>query len=94
MPFELGQTVVTAAALDALGWQDGEEFPAAVKQMLDRHASHDWGDLGVHDCRMNDAAVRRGDDRVLSRYNLDAGAFYVITEWDRSVTTVLRVQDY
>ena len=93
--FKLGQVVVTTAALSAI---------AGAGQMPDefvlRHVRGDWGDLDEQDRRFNDAAIaHEGDvkrqDRILSAYKTNEGArVWVITEYDRSLTTVLLPEEY
>lgn len=85
--FNLGQTFITALARELL---DDDQ----VQEMLTRHVSGDWGDLDEHDRAMNDRAVESGRHRILSRFDVGRQIFYVITEWDRSLTTVLRSEDY
>jgi len=51
------------------------------------------GDLGEGDKQANEEALTRGE-RILSRYDLEAGSFYIVTEADRSMTTVMRVEEY
>lgn len=58
-----------------------------------RHASGDWGNLCPEDTLANDDAVRNGD-RLLSAYGKGDQRFWIITEGDRSVTTVLLPEDY
>ncbi len=87
--FALGQTVATPGALRAL---EALGLPPLV--LLARHATGDWGDLGAADKQMNDEAVRTGEDRVLSAYTVREHRFYVITEHDRSLTTVLLCSEY
>lgn len=83
----LGQVVATAAALAALAQPD-------IVAALRRHAAGDWGDVSTDDRAANDAALREGA-RLLSAYRSAAGvAFWVLTEADRSVTTVLLPDDY
>jgi hypothetical protein len=84
--FHPGQTVVTAAAHELLS----EEQMFA---MLTFHLSGDWGELCAEDKRANEDALKYGN-RILSRYMVNDEPFYVITEHDRSVTTILRVSDY
>jgi hypothetical protein len=67
---------------------------ADVVELLARHASGDWGDLGADDKRLNDRAVR-DCGRLLSAYKLDGGVkVWIITEADRSATTVLLPDEY
>lgn len=85
--FELGRTVITPNALDTLNTED-------VCLSITRHICGDWGDLDEHDRRANDEAVL-DLERILSAYRDRAGVkFYVITEADRSATTVLLPEDY
>ena len=59
-----------------------------VQAALRRHESGDWGTLCDEDREANDVAVRE-QLRLVSVYHSDGSKFYVITEWDRSATTVL-----
>ncbi len=86
-PFALGQTVITANALARLRAED-------VHQALARHARGDWGDLDPEDVAENERSITEGC-RLLSAYTDRHGLkFWIITEWDRSVTTVLLPEDY
>jgi hypothetical protein len=85
--FPLGQTVITANAHERLTQDD-------VLGALKRHASGDWGDLCEEDRQENELSLRDGF-RILSVYYSVAGEkFWIITEADRSVTTVLMPEDY
>lgn len=61
--------------------------------LVSRHLAGDWGDLGKEDKQANEDAIQHGD-RILSMYQLKGEKFYVITEWDRSATTVMLAEDY
>lgn len=64
------------------------------QNFLARHQSGDWGELDEHDTQANETALEEGL-RLLSVYETAAGVrTYVITEWDRSVTTILLPEDY
>jgi hypothetical protein len=84
--FPLGQLVVTSNAADRL-------TPAEIGGGLDRHAGGDWGDLDPEDIAENELALREGF-RLFSTYGQGERRFWVITEADRSVTTVLLPDDY
>ncbi|MCO5193143.1 MAG: plasmid related protein [Anaerolineae bacterium] len=60
---------------------------------LKRHANCDWGDLDATDARTNDQALRDGL-RLLSAYDTPAGKLWIISEADRSVTTLLLPEEY
>lgn len=83
----LGRVVITPGALATL-------MPDAAATGLKRHAAADWGDVGKEDQRLNDEALRDGE-RLLSAYSDCKGTkFWVITEADRSMTTVLLPAEY
>ena len=89
MLFELGQVVATPGALRAL--QKAEQLPA---EFLDRHVAGDWGELEDEDKQENEFSVRNGF-RILSAYTTSAGdKIWIITEADRSATTLLLPEDY
>jgi hypothetical protein len=85
--FPLGEVVITRNAADALHAED-------VKICLGRHANGDWGDLCEEDQHSNEIALKQ-DLRLFSVYCDRASVkFYIITEHDRSVTTILLPEDY
>lgn len=85
--FSLGRMVVTANANNVLAAED-------ISTALDRHKSGDWGEVCQSDWKANDNAIKDGD-RILSSYTGSAGdKFWIITEADRSYTTVLMPDDY
>lgn len=85
--FSAGRILTTANAASQLSGPD-------VTTALRRHLSCDWGDLNFHDRQQNERALLDGC-RLFSAYRSDQGQrFYVITEADRSVTTLLLPEDY
>lgn len=88
--FASGQVVITTG-VDAL-IEQGRLDPAPY---LCRHLSGDWGDLDDSDRRLNDAALQSGEDRLFSSYQVAPDLkLWIITEWDRSVTTLLLPDEY
>jgi hypothetical protein len=87
-PLPLGRVVATPGALKLLLEAGGHPF-----DYLARHATGDWGNLCAFDRRQNEIALRDGY-RVLSAYETTAGRVWIITEADRSVTTILLPEDY
>ena len=87
--FELSQIVATPGALAALkkaGQQPGE--------FLTRHVNREWGDIPDEDRRENEYSLEHGF-RLLSAYKTNAGdRLWIITEADRSVTTLLLPEEY
>lgn len=88
--FELGQVVATPGALEAL-----EKAGVSAHRLLYRHVTGDWGDLSDDDKHANDRALLE-DTRLLSAYTLPGTdeKIWIITEWDRSYTTLLLPKDY
>jgi hypothetical protein len=84
----LGRVVATPGALKLLGKSGGHPF-----DYLARHATGDWGDICAFDRRQNKIALREGY-RVLSVYEVPAGRIWIITEADRSITTILLPEEY
>ena len=88
-PLRLGQLVATPGAIHAMA-AAGQD-PA---ELLARHRSGDWGEVPPEDWQANDEALAIGN-RVLSAYRLKDGTrLWVITEADRSVTTILLPDEY
>jgi hypothetical protein len=86
--FRLGRIVATPGALAAL--EASGQHPLAF---LSRHASGDWGDICASDREENAVSVREGH-RLLSAYTLRNGRrLWIMTESDRSVTTLLLPQE-
>ena len=87
-PLPLGKVVATPGALKHLLEAGEDPF-----DYLARHASGDWGDLCAFDRRQNERALRE-ESRVFSSYETTAGRCWIITEADRSVTTILLPEEY
>ena len=84
--FPLGQVVITASAHARLS---EDVFMASLR----RHASGDWGNVCKDDRLENELSLERGF-RLLSVYEDQSELFWIITEADRSVTTILMPEDY
>ena len=72
---------------------DNEEFAIGVTESLAKYKLLDWGDLGKEDIDSNDKALLNRD-RVVARYNIKPRSIYIITEADRSCTTILFPEEY
>jgi hypothetical protein len=87
--FPLGKVFMTVGARKAL-----EESNQSASEFLAKHSIGDWGLVCEDDSRENDFSVREGF-RILSAYKTEKGEkLYVITEWDRSLTTILLSSEY
>lgn len=88
--FDVGRTVATPGACDAMLRAD-----ILALTLLVRHQCGDWGELDAKDRAANDRAVSEGT-RILSAYQVgpDREKLWVITEWDRSATTILCPNEY
>jgi hypothetical protein len=87
--FLLGQLVATPGALAAL-----EEAGQNALEFLSRHVHGDWGEVPAEDKKENDFSVLN-TLRILSAYTLTTGVkIWIITEADRSATTILLPEEY
>src|SRR5262245_47125962 len=87
--FPLGQIYMTPGALEAL-----EESEQGASEFLHRHQSGDWGEMSEEDKQENDFSVDKRL-RIFSAYRTSKGEkLWVITEADRSVTTILLPGEY
>ena len=85
--FALGQICITPGAKVRLYHND-------VVTALNRHRSGDFGDVCEEDKALNEEAIETGD-RILSAYiDRNGIKFWIITEWDRSATTILLPSEY
>ena len=87
--FPLGRVLATPGALQAL-----EKAGQQPQEFLDRHVNGDWGEVDCHDAAENEFSLQRGF-RLLSSYTTAAGdKLWIITEADRSATTLLLPEEY
>ena len=87
--FPLGRLVATPGAIDLLRSVGEDLLPA----LLERHRSGDWGDVPEEDAQENQFSVRYGY-RIVSSYRVAGERLWVITERDRSATTLLLPSEY
>lgn len=86
---ELGFVVATPGALAAL--EEADQLPT---EFLTRHEAGDWGEVCPEDWQENELAIREAF-RILSAYTLRTGVrIWIITDADRSATTVLLPEEY
>ncbi|KVG12479.1 hypothetical protein [Burkholderia thailandensis] len=87
--FKLGRIFATPAALEAIA-----NARVSIIDLLIRHMRGDWGDLSESDRQQNELSVKAGL-RLLSCYVLPGHqTVWVVTEWDRTATTILLPGDY
>jgi hypothetical protein len=86
--FPLGRIVATPGAMGLIRSAGEDLLPA----LLERHRSGDWGDVPKEDARENEFSVRHGF-RIVSSYRVAGERLWVITEADRSATTLLLPSD-
>lgn len=92
MKFNPGKLVMTRGVNDLVA--DNEEFAKHVHLSLRRHLAGDWGDVCDEDRTANESALRVGE-RLFSVYQKEGvPKIWIITEWNRSYTTVLFPEEY
>ena len=88
--FKLGQLLMTRGVMISLR---DDEFGEFVTEILKRHAAGDWGDLSEEDKKENEFALNK-HLRLLSAYKKNDWKIWIITEADRSATTILFPEEY
>lgn len=83
-----GRWVVTRRIAEKIG--KDEDFALFITDSVNKFLRSDWGETCEEDSRLNDKAVISGEDRIVARYD----NIFIITEWDRSVTTILFTDEY
>ena len=84
----LGRILITQGAEALL-----HDLGKTPTDFLKRHQRGDWGDLDEHDQQVNQEAIEHGS-RVMSAYETSGGRLWIITEHDRSITTLLVPSEY
>ena len=86
--FPLGQIVATPGALDVL-----DRGAVNAAELLRRHQSGDWGNVPPEDAEENELSIVN-NNRILSSYSVGENRIWIITEADRSSTTLLLPEEY
>ena len=89
---KLGQVVATSRIVRKTT-EDGKFFDFIVS-CLERYRRSDWGDTCEEDQKLNNDAVKYGNDRIVAKYDHSYGSIFIITEYDRSATTILFAEEY
>jgi hypothetical protein len=93
--FKLGQLTMTRGVNDTIA--DHKQFAKFVLASLDRYRAGDWGEMEQADKNSNEEAVTSGDLRIFAAYEHPSRKewkIWIITEADRSSTTILFPSDY
>ena len=93
--FSMGQLILTKGIADQI--EESKDFTVFVKKSLRRYITCDWGELDEDDKKLNDAALKNNDDRILAAYippEHPEWKIWIITEWDHSATTILFPREY
>lgn len=90
--FVLGHVVSTIKIAAEIA-KDQEFAQFVMDSLYKRYVNGDWGDTCEDDAKANDYAVTH-DERILAVYKMGARTIWIITEWDRSATTILFPEEY
>lgn len=91
MKFKTGTLVATKAI--HLAMIESDVFRSEIHEIVGRYLNCDWGVTCEDDKALNDYAVKHGE-RILAAYETCKGRVWLITEWDRSATTILYPEEY
>ena len=89
--FKLGKLVMTRGVHNKI--KEAVDFAIGVLDAFERYQRCDWGDLCEEDKAENEHALKEGE-RIFAVYNIGKEKVYIITEHDRSVTTILFPEEY
>ena len=89
----LGMTYLTRGVDEKM--KEDINFTHFISKCLERYKNCDWGNLCKEDKELNDSAVINDNDRIVAKYKYDEEtSIYIITEYDRSATTILFPDEY
>ncbi len=89
--FQLGKLVMTSGIQSIINEEPSYQYE--LINYLNRYLNEDWGDLCDSDKQMNEDAIIN-NERILASYTTTGGNIYIITERDRSYTTILLRSEY
>ena len=89
--FDIGRFVMTKGIANEI--DNKPSYQNEILDCLTKYLSGDWGTLCDEDKQANELAIKN-NDRILAKYITSSGSIYMITEWDRSYTTVMFVEEY
>jgi len=92
MLFKTGEILQTRGLHSLIG--DSPERHNEVVTAFNKYISGNWGNTSPADAEMNNDAVRTGNDRIVAKYRLSFADIFIITEYDRSYTTILLCDEY
>ncbi len=91
--FNMGRVCMTRGIADSCA--EDFSFYEEILSAFARYRKEDWGDCCPSDSKQNDIAVKKGDRRILALYKLrNLSEIFIITEWDRSYTTIMFCNEY
>ena len=90
--FTLGQVVATRGIDTAC--KEDLDFSREVHKAFLKYISGNWGETCAEDSALNDSAVQNNNDRIVAKYATSKGNIFIITEHDRSYTTILFANEY
>ena len=89
--FDIGRFVMTKGIANEI--DNNPSYQNEILDCLTKYLSGHWGSLCDDDKQANELAIKN-NDRILAKYITSSGSIYMITEWDRSYTTVMFVEEY
>ena len=87
----LGKLLMTRGVSELM--EKDDKFMDRVIKSFARYTGGDWGELCEEDKQASDDALKCGE-RLFAKYDIEPKSIYIITEWDRSVTTILFPEEY
>ena len=89
--FSLGKLVMARGIANEI--KNNPSYKEEILDCLTRYLIGDWGSLCDEDKKSNELAIEN-NSRILAKYTTHSGIIYIITEWDRSYTTIMFTNEY
>lgn len=92
MGFQTGQLVATRTIFNRA--EEDIAFLKFVWSSYERFLHRDWGELDEADKKLNDSALKNGDDRILASYEYGNEKIYIQTDYGQACTTIMFAYEY
>lgn len=92
--FQIGRLVQTKGIYNA--FIENLEAQKELLECLEKYQACDWGETCKEDQELNNNAIKNNDDRIVAKYHIKSlnKDIFIITEWDRSATTLMFCEEY
>lgn len=90
--FNIGLLVQTREIAEEI--ENNEDFKKEIIEAYNKYINCNWGETHEEDKILNDNAVKNNNDRIVAKYRTSKGDIFIITEIDRTYTTIMFTHEY